>query len=311
MATTPLQEAGFDKNYHRVMPEGGYNITPQPSNQVGGVIGKRGPLYLGNNLFTMDGNKARITVDDGADKRILIGKREDGTYGIDIASVGYDVHTAYEGEMDLTSKARDDWTQWNPANFVYNSAVRIDISNYTSTDFFQKGDKIKLVQDATTKYFYIYNVQSGYINVHGGSDYAFTNNAITEFYSSRLANPSGHPIVFNFEPTVTATETMTVTPTVADMYFWMIGNVVHMTGTLVDMTLGVSASYGIIASLPFGPSANYTSVEHIGPGEDNDLDEVIYFTVALTQLEFYRANLVNWTLGSEVASISFDVAYFI
>jgi hypothetical protein len=220
------------------------------TNLVGGTIGSEGKIYLGNKLYTMDGDNSRTVINDGANDRILIGKRTDGTYGIDVSSVGYSVHEAYESEMDLTSKATDDWTSFKPTNFTYSTANKITISGYTPSSFFQIGDRIKIVQ-TTAKYFVVGAVGSDYINVYGGSDYTVANATITEFYLSREVRPAGFPAYFNYTASVTLDNMSNITSySVSDEEhrFTMLGNRVEIYGrfkvtTVITNTLGLGLCY--------------------------------------------------------------------
>lgn len=66
-----------------------------------------------------------------------------------------------------------------------------------------KGDKIKIIQAATTKYLYITSVADTVLSVQGGSDYTVSNDPITSAYFSRDLSPVGFPSSFNFSTTYT------------------------------------------------------------------------------------------------------------
>lgn len=93
-----------------------------------------------------------------------------------------------------------DWNNWNVSLFSYVSDNLIAVNaNVAVGTYFQVGDKIKITQ-TTDKYFYIIEVDTvnNQILLNAGDDYTFTNGAFTTFAISRLANPSGHPLVFDY-----------------------------------------------------------------------------------------------------------------
>jgi hypothetical protein len=90
-----------------------------------------------------------------------------------------------------------DWYSFSVASVSYSSATRITITDITITALLRIGDKIKITQ-TTDKYFYIVNVNSTSIDVFAGDDYSVANAPITYLGFSRLANPSGHPVVFSY-----------------------------------------------------------------------------------------------------------------
>lgn len=93
-----------------------------------------------------------------------------------------------------------DWNSWNVSLFSYvsNNLLQVD-TNVDVETYFQVGDKVKVTQ-TTDKYFYIIEVDTvnNQILLNAGDDYTFTNGAFTYFAISRLANPSGHPLVFDY-----------------------------------------------------------------------------------------------------------------
>jgi len=98
---------------------------------------------------------------------------------------------------------------WIAANetWTYASATSFTVSGDV-TGKYQKGDKIKLTQSSTVKYFYITNVSysapNTTITITGGSDYSLDNATITNNYYSKAENPQGFPAYFNYTPTWTA-----------------------------------------------------------------------------------------------------------
>lgn len=96
------------------------------------------------------------------------------------------------------------WDGWISANesWTYNSATTIIVPSDATTKY-AVGDKIKLTQSATVKYFYVTGVASTLLTITGGSDYTLTNNAITLNAYSHASSPLNFPQWFNYAPTYT------------------------------------------------------------------------------------------------------------
>lgn len=257
-----IKDAGLDKFLSRVKGAGKianpFTKYTEATNISGGTLGNNAIFNVGSKQVKIDGPKSRITVNDGANDRILFGKREDGTFGIDVSSSGFDVHSAYEGEMDLTSKATDAWTSLNPNNFTYSDANTITISNYTPSSVFQIGDKIKLVQ-TTAKYFYITRVNSGTINVRAGTDYTVANATITEFYFAREKMPSDFTDWFTVDTGLTAQDDDGDTLTLGSMKYdyKMTGDILIMRPNL-NFDVNADATSYVQFTKPFQEAASKT-----------------------------------------------------
>lgn len=182
-------------------PTGAYKDTKSTS-LTSGTLGVS-EINVGNDALKIDAAQRNIRVKEGDITKILIGRRPDGTYGIFVSDEGYDAYSLYSGESLLSTSGNTDYKEFNPANFTYSSATRINVSNYDPARYFQKGDRLVITQ-TTDKYLYITNVTSTYIDVTGGSSYSVANAAITYFATSRLQRPSGFPASLNFAPNPTA-----------------------------------------------------------------------------------------------------------
>jgi hypothetical protein len=269
-----ISDAGIDNNLSRIQPAPEYFIPRYDSarNVAGGTINTF--LDFGSPLYKTDGTNQRTIVNDGTTDRVLIGRRLDGTYGIDVSKVGYSVYTAYEGDMDLSSKSNDDWLELNPANFTYSSATVLTISSpYVGTSLFQIGDKIKLTQNSLTKYFYVIATASGSVTLYAGADYSLTNHTIVSIYISRLSNPAGHPILFNYSITDTNTTSLLANRLIFDSgtsVFWMSGNIVYWTGYVNVTVDNTSVSY-IFVKLPINQlDSSFPNVATLSPGIPTD-----------------------------------------
>lgn len=106
--------------------------------------------------------------------------------------------------LDLGTKVST-WDGWVGVSdtWTYATATTITVPS-DATGKYSVGDKIKLVQSATTKYFYIVGVSATTLTIFGGSDYTFTNNAISSIYYSKVLTPLSFPQRFNWTPVWTA-----------------------------------------------------------------------------------------------------------
>lgn len=98
-----------------------------------------------------------------------------------------------------------DWNDFNVSDFSYQSNNILNVNTDMPVDqFFKVGDKFRINQSGY-KYFYIIalDTTNNRIQISGGDDYTFTNAAFTEVSNSRLTNPSGHPLVFDFSTSMT------------------------------------------------------------------------------------------------------------
>lgn len=107
-----------------------------------------------------------------------------------------------DASIDLGSKGStfDGWIAVSDA-WSYASATTITVPSDATTKY-SVGDKIKLVQSASTKYFYITSVASTVLTVNGGTDYTVANSAISGIYYSKAATPLNFPQWFAYTPTL-------------------------------------------------------------------------------------------------------------
>lgn len=121
------------------------------------------------------------------------------------------------------------WDGWISAGetWTYASATTITVPSGAASKY-QKGDKIKITNNSATKYFYVVGVADTVLTVTGGSDYTVHDSAITNPYFSKIENPQGFPMWFNWTPSYGGTFS-SVTTGVAkfmvkgDSYIAMIG----------------------------------------------------------------------------------------
>lgn len=114
-----------------------------------------------------------------------------------------------DGGVTLTSPvvkgSVDGWVDANET-WTYASATTITVPTDATTKY-QTGDKIRLVQSGTTKYFYVVSVAVTTLTVSGGNNYALTNTAITGNSYSKAVTPQGFPSYFPFTPSWTSSGT--------------------------------------------------------------------------------------------------------
>ena len=144
----------------------------------------------------------------------------------------------------------DDWIEFDASFFSYSSSNVITVSTIDISDYFQVGDKIKLYQNSLTKYLYIRAIGSTTITLTGGSDYSYTNHAITWIRMSRMATPFGFPAKFNWTPSKTYEFPHLVTGVTSEYaYFRMEGSI-------------ISFWYGLALTISSGTTAGYIQVDY-------------------------------------------------
>lgn len=318
-----ISEAGLDKFGARLQEEKMTveQQTPRTltaSKLTGGQIGDF-VIGLGANQIRLDSKNKRIVVNDGTNDRVIIGRRVDGTYGIDVSSVGYDVNEAYEGEMDLSSKSKDGWTELNPNNFTYLSTTSITVANYLPS-MFSVGDKLKIRVDVDDYYFYVvyYDVGAGTITVYGD---AVPNAIFDNVYVTKETNPSGHPIWFSISSTLQAHDqahTITNQGTFVGGMF-MQGNTVYATYNRDSFTLGTTPDYFLHEDLPVARDTTYR-VTAIGDGGDSVATASYLFPIRIAapcsaasasdtlEVEIARTPYAVWALSSS-SHMYFNLIY--
>ena len=137
------------------------------------------------------------------------------------------------------------------------SATTINVSS-DATTLFDVGDKLMLVQDGVTSYFYVIAVTSTLLTVAAGSDYSVANSAITSMSFSKVANPHGFPVWFKWGgsggPNITPVSPMTVAgrnvASSGSYLFAIFGRECHAIGSEVINFSGASYGWNIDAPVP-------------------------------------------------------------
>jgi hypothetical protein len=154
---------------------------------------------------------------------------------------------------------------WIPTleSWSYASATTITVPS-DATIKYNIGDKIRLRQGGSYKYFYIVGVSSTTLTVTGGSDYSVANAIITDNYFSRVVSPLDFPQWFNYDATYTG---FSSDPTSVASKFCIIGRQVtyyhHEGGT------GTSNNTSFTVSLPVtAQSITARLLKYAGQGGD-------------------------------------------
>jgi hypothetical protein len=168
-----------------------------------------------------------------------------------------------DASIDIGSKASV-WDGWIAVSdsWSYASATTITVPSDATTKY-SVGDKIKLVQSAATKYFYVTAVSSTVLTVTGGSDYTVANSAISGIYYSKTETPQGFPQWFNWSPTWT---NFTVGSASQTAKFTMHGKKVfgHIDVVLSSSTMGSGPYFTLpVTSVSY---AGTTTTQPIGLG---------------------------------------------
>lgn len=198
----------------------------------------------------------------------------------------------------------DAWT------FASSTTITIPAGGLTK---YAKGDKLKLTQGGSVKYFYIVGVADTILTITGGSDYTLANSAISAISIAR-GNAVGFPDSFNFSATASATGSMT----------YSVGSILHVfqfkiNGSSItyniynDSTTGGTASYGItIGNLPIGIAATFPNLKFGGGGNDGSGTISLngYISNGVNSIEFRKYDGSNWGIGSSrVVSCSVTLPY--
>lgn len=121
------------------------------------------------------------------------------------------------------SRASDGWVSANES-WAYASATTITVPT-GATGKYSVGDKVRIYQANTIKYFYITGVAATTLTVYAGSDYTVANSTILNPCYSKAATPVGFPQSFAFTPSWTnltvgsATNSGTVSMSGKRVYF--------------------------------------------------------------------------------------------
>lgn len=106
---------------------------------------------------------------------------------------------------DYRIACNSEFDGWRSANesHVYASATTVTVPS-GALGRYSVGDKYRIYQNNTRKYFYIVGVVDTLLTITGGSDYTLTNSTINNPCFSKRETPVGFPQYFNFTPVWTS-----------------------------------------------------------------------------------------------------------
>lgn len=217
-----------------------------------------------------------------------------------------------------------DWIELNLVQFSYSSASQINITGFDPRTRFAIGDRLRITQNSTVKYFVIYSVSSSSINIYGGTDYTFTSDAITAISFSKFPNPTGWPVNFTYTPIITPIGGVgggSVSPSVNSQFkFSMFGNNIYLgvinTNDLIPNLLFSLSGYTThgpseIRISPPIPFTNNTSSTNVTPGLCQDFTGTFYDHINIWAANIYNSNVVVWCPELWAPSNNFHPSYFI
>ena len=141
----------------------------------------------------------------------------------------------------------NDWVQMLVTDFSY-VGVNIVGTNFDARKYFQIGDRIRIIQSSTYKYFYIVDIVETYIKLVGGSD-TFTSAALTNISFSRLQSPLGISNGFDFN-TGAGADVGIVGYDSIEAFYSITGNICGVFADILNLTFS-SAIYYLEFQLPF------------------------------------------------------------
>lgn len=157
---------------------------------------------------------------------------------------------------------------------TYASSNTINVPSGAS-DFYKKGGKLKIIQNSTTKYFYVIAISDTILTITGGSNYTLTNHEITKAYYSNADSHHGFPSYFSHTPSYIG---FSSNPTI-NMQFKIIGSTCFIHGYASGA--GTSNSNQFKISLPVAPiPMSEVRTYCIGYGTDNGATTQATFIVS-------------------------------
>lgn len=197
----------------------------------------------------------------------------------------------------------DGWIPLINETWVYASATTITVPAGASGRY-TTGDKIRLVQSGTTKYFYVVSTTDTVLTVTGGTDYTVANATIESPAFSKHQTPIGFPHWFSWTPTWSG---MTIGNATVNAKFAIIGESVVCR---FSCALGSTSSISSLVSftLPVTGDAIYASSNIVGVGTCHILDngtQTYLGNVELTSTTLAR--ILAWnSAGTYVAAVGFS-----
>ena len=200
------------------------------------------------------------------------------------------------------SRANDGWVSANET-WAYASSTTITVPT-GATGKYSVGDKVRIYQANTLKYFYITGVAATTLTVNGGSDYTVANSTILNPCYSKAETPQGFPGSFNY--TVSWTN-LTVGSGTVTSKFSMHGKDVVANVSIVFSSTSVSGSVSMSLPVTSAALTDSTGIEPIGIMKISDSGTAQYIgTVKLssTSLGVLAYTSVSGTLIRDDSNLS-------
>lgn len=147
-----------------------------------------------------------------------------------------------------------DWYDFSePVQYVSANTLKFTNPAINPATFLQLGDKVKYTQ-TTVKYAYVHaiqNVVGGTFKVNSGKDYTLAASNPSTFSRGLVPTPSGHPVLFAFDPLILALSGSYTNLSPANFEnakFLMIGRLLKLK---IDVTFGsMSGGPGVLRATP-------------------------------------------------------------
>ncbi len=205
------------------------------------------------------------------------------------------------GNVRQTQLSSDEWIPLNPpAVPSHTSASRISFISLDPTNLLRVGDKVRLKQGGSFKYFFVLWVRSTYIEVIGGSNYSVANSAITDFSYSRADRPVGFPIFMPYTSVwVRGTGTGTLTTGTVATGFHMSGKFIKVIGYADNCTYNVAEVPTIRAFLP-------TPMFVVGDVNNDGVENSTDFSIVLSGLNPDDSIYLNYVSTADIPNYYFE-----
>lgn len=257
----------------------------------------------GDSITTLDATAHRTFYSDASGN---ITELAHGTSGQVYTSNGASAAPTWEDASGGVSA--DGWIDPSET-WTYATASTFTISGDV-TSIYKPGLKLKFSQPTDgQKYGYVktatYSAPNTTITLVTNDDYDLDNEAITANYYSRVAQPEGFPVYFNYTPSYSAGGSMTFTSVTTTTAAFSIIEGVCLLSINATGTTGGSASSAIQATLPIN-----SSISSFGSGIMGDTSFLLgpVQTNSTIVSAYKDVNLSNWGLGGS-KNIQLTVSY--
>lgn len=218
-------------------------------------------------------------------------------------------------KKDGWSPITEAWAYYGAKAFFTDQEVRTK---------YQKGDKVKLVQGSTVKYFYFRDAPTGLppsqvIPLEGGLDYTVVNSYPISKYLSKADNPQGFPHWFSWLPVLSGSGGSIGAHTISLSYasFRIVGNTAEVIATFTITNVG-SWSGNVQLQLPILPSTKSDDalqfLQQVTVGQSGTLAVQAYHydmnsSGILRFVSALNSTLLQWGAGLVNSVVSLKATY--